>query len=210
MTQATLTCGYCKEDALDDLCECPHCHRDCLCPHCADPYQHHCRALHCYPLLGGPLGGNVERRFKKLAQEQPIDFVGKLGEPLHRYVCRGGALEYVGPTTGRAASDGPEYAAVFTTVEGEDDGELAVYHGSRVVFRARVAKMTCVVKWPTGWGYRNLTMKRHYFVNGASLCGRWLYDRNPLHWTITPADNNTDHRDTCKQCKSILAKRNAA
>lgn len=50
-----------------------------------------------------------------------------------------------------------------------------------------------------GWGVPANTKKAHYFINGRSLCSRWMF----LGWV---EDNRHDHPDNCKACiKSRVA-----
>ena len=49
-----------------------------------------------------------------------------------------------------------------------------------------------------GWGYPLNTRKAHYFVDGISLCKRWMYLGTDLE-----QDNNYTP-DKCKDCIRIL------
>jgi hypothetical protein len=50
-----------------------------------------------------------------------------------------------------------------------------------------------------GWGVPLNTKKAHYFVNGRSLCSRWMF----FGWL---EDSHHDHPDNCKACMKARAK----
>ncbi|MHC4620354.1 MAG: hypothetical protein ACYTEQ_21605 [Planctomycetota bacterium] len=45
-----------------------------------------------------------------------------------------------------------------------------------------------------GWGLPALSRRWHYFVNGKSLCGRWLF-------TGPVESGNNDSLDNCATCR---------
>ena len=49
-----------------------------------------------------------------------------------------------------------------------------------------------------GWGFPGLSKRWHFFANGISLCGKWM-----LGGPMQP-DNNSTHRDDCKECRKKL------
>lgn len=51
-----------------------------------------------------------------------------------------------------------------------------------------------------GWGFPWNSRKAHYFINGRSLCNRWLY-------TGALEQGNDDSPDNCAICKRKLKKR---
>jgi len=54
-------------------------------------------------------------------------------------------------------------------------------------------------KPPRGWGFPRLSKKAHYFVDGRSLCGKWLF-------TGDLEDSNDDSPDNCTACKKAVRK----
>jgi len=49
----------------------------------------------------------------------------------------------------------------------------------------------------SGWGWPVYSKKAHYFVDGRSLCGKWLY-------LGSLEQGNDDSRDNCAECKKRL------
>ena len=49
-----------------------------------------------------------------------------------------------------------------------------------------------------GWGWPALSKKAHYFTDGRSLCGKWLF------WGQLE-EGNDGSPDNCAQCKRRLA-----
>lgn len=49
-----------------------------------------------------------------------------------------------------------------------------------------------------GWGFPAQNRKAHYFINGFSLCGHWLYWGRNLGEAAAPGP------DDCKTCWKIL------
>lgn len=45
-----------------------------------------------------------------------------------------------------------------------------------------------------GWGWPSLAKKAHYFIDGTSICGRWMY-------MGTINDTETSGPDDCAECK---------
>jgi len=55
-----------------------------------------------------------------------------------------------------------------------------------------------------GWGWIRDTRKWHYFVDGRSLCGKWMgLGLGELE------QGNDDSPDNCVACKKALSKRKA-
>ena len=57
-----------------------------------------------------------------------------------------------------------------------------------------------------GWGFGLLNRKAHYFVDGRSLCKKWLYAGN-LDMTINQKTHDKPGPDDCKECHRKLLKR---
>ena len=53
-----------------------------------------------------------------------------------------------------------------------------------------------------GWGFPLNSKKSHYFVNGRSLCGKWLFFGH-----VDPA--NDDRYEKCSICLKRLRKKEA-
>ncbi|MFZ2411024.1 MAG: hypothetical protein WAW23_05600 [Candidatus Methanoperedens sp.] len=51
-----------------------------------------------------------------------------------------------------------------------------------------------------GWGFPQLSKKTHYFLNGRSLCMKWMY-------LGTLETGNNTSPDNCKQCMKLRLKR---
>ncbi|RLI41370.1 hypothetical protein DRO59_07110 [Candidatus Bathyarchaeota archaeon] len=51
-----------------------------------------------------------------------------------------------------------------------------------------------------GWGFPLNSRKAHYFVNGRSLCGKWLFFGEL-------EQGNDGSPDNCAVCKKLLQKR---
>ena len=55
-----------------------------------------------------------------------------------------------------------------------------------------------------GWGWPGLAKKSHYFVDGMSLCRRWLY------MGMLEAETHKRSPDDCMPCRRKLDKRKGA
>ena len=55
-----------------------------------------------------------------------------------------------------------------------------------------------------GWTWLHNSKKWHYFVDGRSLCGRWMLFSNP-----GLEQGNDDSPDNCKACSKKLITRKA-
>ena len=55
-----------------------------------------------------------------------------------------------------------------------------------------------------GWGWPARSKKAHWFINGISICGKWMYT-GPM----TPEQGGAGGPDDCKECCKRLAKRAA-
>jgi len=55
-----------------------------------------------------------------------------------------------------------------------------------------------------GWAWPDNAAKSHYFINGRSLCGRWMFLGEPL-----AEDHPGGLRNDCKACTQRLAKHRA-
>lgn len=53
----------------------------------------------------------------------------------------------------------------------------------------------------SGWGFPGLSKRFHYFENGISLCGKWMY-RGQLE-----PDTGTQGKEDCKECYRRLERR---
>lgn len=56
-----------------------------------------------------------------------------------------------------------------------------------------------------GWGWPESSRKAHYFVDGRSLCGKWLFSGLPVKNQSDPSSP-----DDCKVCREKLAQRRAS
>ena len=58
-----------------------------------------------------------------------------------------------------------------------------------------------------GWQWKSASGRRHYFVDGLSLCGMWIMCRHKERYTDEP-----DKKVECAICRRILdtGKRQAA
>lgn len=54
-------------------------------------------------------------------------------------------------------------------------------------------------KLKEGWGFPLLSKKSHFFINGMSLCRKWMYAGHL-------EDPTSSSPDDCAQCKKLLAK----
>lgn len=50
-----------------------------------------------------------------------------------------------------------------------------------------------------GWGFPANSRKAHYFVDGRSLCGKWMYFGSL-------EDSNDNSSDNCTACKKAVQK----
>jgi len=50
-----------------------------------------------------------------------------------------------------------------------------------------------------GWGFPLKLKKAHYFIDGRSLCGKWMFFGNL-------EDSNDESPDNCTACKKALQK----
>ena len=57
--------------------------------------------------------------------------------------------------------------------------------------------MTDKVKVREGWGWPLSSRKAHYFVDGSSLCGRWMF-----FGSLEQGNDNSP--DNCAPCKKNL------
>lgn len=57
-----------------------------------------------------------------------------------------------------------------------------------------------------GWSWLHNATKFHYFVDGRSLCGRWLCLFLP---TEDLEDGKDEHPDNCKACSRAVKKMRA-
>ena len=51
-----------------------------------------------------------------------------------------------------------------------------------------------------GWGWPQLSRKAHYFVNGMSLCRKWMYTG-----ALTPNQSTERGPDDCAECHKRVA-----